>query len=80
MAKTGGPVVLMVAIVVYSSIITSMGWRAAARIDYSNESRVSQVIALVAALTFMSSDSMIAYNTFYITVPHNDILILLTYW
>jgi uncharacterized membrane protein YhhN len=80
MATTGGPIVLMVAIYFYSGIIATMGWRAASRLHYENESLASQVIALIAAVVFISSDSMIAYNNFYIKIPHSDVWILATYW
>lgn len=80
MATTGGPVVLMVAIYFYSGIIGIMGWRAAARVNYPTESLVSQIIALLAAVIFISSDSMIAYSKFFHAFPNHDLYIMITYW
>jgi uncharacterized membrane protein YhhN len=80
MATTGGPLFMMIAFYFYSAIICTMGWRAAARLNYKSESLSSQIIALVAALTFISSDSMTAYNYFYLEIPNGGTWIVITYW
>jgi hypothetical protein len=76
----------MVALYIYAAILASMGWRAASRLYYAEsgenyqEALSSQIMALVASLVFMSSDSMLAYNAFFSEIPRSHILILFTYW
>ena len=76
----------MISVYIYGAILSTMGWRAASRLQYASstenyrESLTSQIIALVASIVFMSSDSMLAYNAFHTKIPHSHILVLFTYW
>ena len=72
--------VLVVGVVIYSLVILAMGWRAYARIGYPAESSVSQWLAFIGALIFISSDSVLSYNKFYGTIPYSEFIVLNTYW
>jgi len=80
MIEDGLPKVLVYSVVAYSAIISTLGWRAAARIGYSTETTSSQVMAFIGALLFICSDTTLAFNRFYSTIPHEKIIVLSTYW
>lgn len=73
-------IVLIVAVMIYSLVIGTMGWRAAARIGYTNENSFSQWVAFIGSLFFIVSDSVLAFNKFYAPVPYEKIIVLNTYW
>ncbi len=71
---------LMVPVMVYVTVILTMGWRAAGRIGQGDENRTAQWIGLLGALFFLASDSLIAFNKFYAPIPQDRQLIMNTYW
>ncbi|TGN19646.1 lysoplasmalogenase [Leptospira idonii] len=71
--------VLLIPVAVYIAAICLMGWRAAARVSQAHAYRCG----LIGAITFMASDSIIAYSMFL--NPHMDrllasMLIMITYY
>jgi len=80
MIEDGSPKVLIYSVVAYSAIISTLGWRAAARIGYPSETMSSQIMAFVGALLFICSDTTLAFNRFYVEIPHEKIIVLSTYW
>lgn len=80
MLEHGHPTEMVIAVVIYSGVLGSMGWRTAARIGYPSETRSSQVIALVGVIFFMCSDLMLAINRFHTKIPLSQVWILPTYW
>lgn len=69
-----------VPVIVYMAVITTMVWRAAARIGHSDGVQKAQVIGLIGAVIFMLSDSLIAWNKFYAPIPNERFFIMATYW
>jgi len=80
MMEDGLPKVLIYSVIAYSAIISTLGWRAAARIGYPTETMTSQILAFIGALLFICSDTTLAFNRFYMEVPHQKIIVLSTYW
>jgi len=80
MLKHGHPIEMIVAVVIYSGVLGSMGWRTAARIGYPSETLSSQVVALVGVIFFMCSDLLLAVNRFHTKIPLSQVWILPTYW
>jgi len=92
--KTAGStnVGLFVAVFVYGFLLGTLGWRAAARVGYTNyreysnvqeenkETLFSQYLALASAIIFMLSDSSLAFDIFVTHIPGRQYLVLLTYW
>lgn len=73
-----GPMALPV--YVYMAVITTMVWRAAARIGHGGELSHAQWLGFIGACVFMLSDSMIAWNKFASPIPGERYLIMATYW
>ncbi len=69
---------MRVPVVIYSTTIGAMIWRAAARAE-ARDDRYG-AIALAGAITFALSDGIIAINKFYAPVTGGRVAILLTYW
>jgi uncharacterized membrane protein YhhN len=80
MVADGRSKVLVYSVVLYSAVIGTMGWRAAARIGYGSETQSSQKMAFLGAILFIISDTTLAFNRFYTPVPYEKILVLTTYW
>lgn len=66
---------LGVPVAVYSCAIAAMGWRAAARLGVDGG-----LVALVGALSFMLSDSLLAVDRFVTPLPYRTLLVMGTYW
>ncbi len=71
---------LRVPVVVYVAVILTMGWRAAARVGYAGELPRGQWAGLIGAVSFIVSDSLIAFNKFNAPIPFEHLFIMLTYW
>jgi uncharacterized membrane protein YhhN len=69
-----GPVYL------YILIITTMLWRAAARLDVLTLPRFSVWVGLVGALFFVVSDSILAFRLFGTPIQLGGAAVMLTYW
>jgi len=67
---------LLIPVLLYMAVITTMGWRAYAARRYDSYAQW----AFYGALLFIASDSLIAFNKFYTPVPYHGWLIMLTYW
>ena len=66
-----GDTVLAVAVVLYIAVILTMGWNA---IQTSNK------FAIIGAISFIFSDSILAINKFIIEVPYSHALIMISYY
>lgn len=71
---------MLVPVFVYITVISTMVWRAAARVGHRGENSTAQWWGLVGALSFMASDGMIAWERFMSGVPHERYAIMSTYW
>lgn len=69
-----GPVYL------YILIITTMLWRAAARLDAPSVPRFSALAGLVGALLFVVSDSILAFRLFGTPIQLGGAAVMVTYW
>lgn len=69
-----GPVYL------YILIITTMLWRAAARLDVPALPRFSAWVGLAGALFFVVSDSILAFRLFDTPIQLGGAAVMLTYW
>lgn len=72
--------VMFVAVIVYSLVIASMAWRAAAVIGQSGVVRYDEVIGVIGAWLFIACDSLIAITKFVQPVLYSDYWIMTTYW
>ncbi|MER1986355.1 MAG: lysoplasmalogenase [Solibacillus sp.] len=68
---TRGEIIVAIAVCAYIIIISMMGWTA----FHTNES-----FAIIGALLFITSDSILAINRFIIPVPFEHEMIMLTYY
>jgi len=76
----GHPFEIIVGVVVYSFILSSMGWRSAARVGYPSETLSSQMVAFVGVMFFICSDFLLAINRFHTKIPLAQVWVLPTYW
>jgi len=72
--------IMITAIYAYGTVLSIMGWRAAARIGYPVETLSSQVIAMIGAVFFIVSDCLLAFNRFHTAIAYAQIWVLSTYW
>lgn len=73
-----GPLLMPIAL--YSLTISCMLWRAIARLGCAKLPSVSRNLAVVGALLFVSSDSMIGISRFVGAFDGSSYAIMLTYW
>ena len=66
-----GDTVLAVAVVLYIAVILTMGWNA---IQTGNK------FAIIGAISFIFSDSILAINKFIVEVPYSHALIMISYY
>ena len=74
---------MTIPVAAYACVICTMGWRAAARIGFTDnepERQKRQVFALIGACIFVLSDSMIGVNRYAFEVAGIRYVIVLTYW
>ena len=64
----------------YILIITTMLWRAAARLDVPTLPRFSAWAGLVGALFFVVSDSILAFRLFETPIQLGGVAVMVTYW
>ncbi|MDF1564602.1 MAG: lysoplasmalogenase [Deltaproteobacteria bacterium] len=67
---------MLVPVIVYLCVIQTMMWRAAAR----DLSLPAARLALIGALTFGVSDSVLAFDLFHTPFGAADLIVMLTYW
>ena len=63
-------------VMLYILVILTMSWRAIAQRDYNKNA----IYAVAGSILFVLSDSIIAFNKFYVEIQHADYLIMFTYW
>ena len=63
-------------VLIYIIVILIMSWRAAAQGNYDKNA----IYAVGGSVLFVLSDSIIAFNKFYVEIQHAGYLIMLTYW
>lgn len=66
-----GDTFLGIAVITYMAVILTMGW---------SSIRTNSNFALVGALLFIASDTVLAINKFVIDIPYSHQLIMLTYY
>jgi alkenylglycerophosphocholine/alkenylglycerophosphoethanolamine hydrolase len=69
-----GPVYL------YILVITTMVWRAAARLDAPGVGRFSVLAGLIGAILFATSDSILAFRLFGTPIQLGGAAVMVTYW
>ena len=67
---------MAIPVLLYISVILTMVWRAFAQRKFNKFA----IYALVGSLFFVFSDSLIALNKFYATLPYSRGVIMITYW
>jgi uncharacterized membrane protein YhhN len=71
---------LVVPVAGYVAVITTMMWRAAARVGSPNVPRKAALLGLAGALSFGASDTLLAVNRFVDPVPGAGWLVIVLYW
>lgn len=73
---------MRIPVTIYVFVILTMGWRAAARIGLANERPQAHLAGLLGAISFILSDSMIAWGQFAppMPLPAPHLWIMITYW
>ncbi len=67
---------MAIPVLLYLIVILVMSWRAIAQRNFNDLA----IYAATGAIFFVLSDSIIAFNKFYIEIPHAKWLIMFTYW
>jgi uncharacterized membrane protein YhhN len=67
---------MAVPVLIYLIVILTMSWRAIAQRNFNKIA----VFAATGSIFFVLSDSIIAFNKFYIEIPHAKWIIMFTYW
>ena len=68
---------MVIPVLAYCLVIASMAYRALAR---SSPSGAEHVYGFVGALSFVVSDSMLAYNKFVSPIPYSHLWVMITYY
>jgi uncharacterized membrane protein YhhN len=68
------------AFLAYAVAIGTMLWRASARVGHRGQATRGEWAALVGAILFALSDSLIALHRFHAPIPAADVPIMLLYW
>ena len=63
-------------VLLYIMVILTMTWRAFAQGNFNKNA----IYAVAGSILFVLSDSIIAFNKFYVEIQHASYLIMLTYW
>ena len=71
---------MMLPVLIYILVITTMLWRAAARFHAPGVNHASAKAGLLGALFFLASDSLLAITLFVYDLPYAGIVVILTYW
>ncbi|CAG0883686.1 unnamed protein product [Cyprideis torosa] len=65
----------------YIILLTVMGWRAIARVQFFEELWTwTKLCSCVGGIAFVISDSVLAVNAFLVTVPYHQAIIMTTYY
>lgn len=70
--------ILIVGVPIYSALLSTMGWRANARLQ--NMKNLPKLVCGIGAVLFVISDSLIAFNMFYAPIPHSKLYVMVTYY
>lgn len=68
---SAGQTVLGIAIIAYIGVILTMGWMAI---------RTRMTLAIIGALLFIFSDSVLAIDRFVLEIPYRDAFVMVTYY
>jgi uncharacterized membrane protein YhhN len=71
---------MLIPVALYVIVISTMLWRAAARLGAPGVPQRSGQLGLIGAILFTASDSVLAFNLFVTPVPLADVIIMVTYW
>jgi uncharacterized membrane protein YhhN len=71
---------MAIPVLLYTLVISTMLWRAAARVGAPAVLQGSAWTGLAGALLFTASDSLLALNMFVAPIPLASLLIIITYW
>jgi len=72
---------LVVGVPIYTAILTTMAWRAIARVRFSEVDWTwTHVCTALGAISFAISDGFIAFDMFYSKIPHAKVWIMTTYY
>lgn len=63
-------------VLIYIIVILIMSWRATAQGNFNKNS----IYAVAGSILFVTSDSLIALNKFYVEIEYHHYLIMLSYW
>ena len=77
MLKSNTDVTMIIAVVIYASVITVMVLSTMAM--YGNEPSLQSKLMMIGAILFMFSDSVIAINKFMVEIPYSGLWIMTTY-
>lgn len=69
--------VLIYGLPIYTLLLLTMAWRSVARIE---KARVLQILCGLGGISFVISDTLIAFSMFYGHIPYSKILIMSTYY
>jgi alkenylglycerophosphocholine hydrolase len=67
-------------VLVYTLVICTMLWRAAARVGATGSARLEEVAALAGAVLFVASDTVLAERKFVGEFPGSRYLVIVLYW
>ncbi|XP_037911731.1 lysoplasmalogenase-like protein TMEM86A [Hermetia illucens] len=67
---------------IYALALSTMSWRALARIRKIDERSLllTRILCGIGSVLFVISDSIIAFNKFYVTIPNSGYYIMITYY
>jgi len=77
MLKTNTDIKMIIAVVIYASVITVMVLSTMAM--YGNDPSLQSKLMMIGAILFMFSDSVIAINKFMVEIPYSGLWIMTTY-
>ncbi len=67
-------------VMVYLLVITTMGWRAAARYQAPGVNHASAKSGMIGAALFLFSDTLLAISLFVAPFPLSGVIVIITYW
>ncbi|CAL8078382.1 unnamed protein product [Orchesella dallaii] len=72
---------MVIGVLIYSFLLTTMLWRAIARVEFSwTEFSWSKLSSCIGAIFFAISDTILALNQFYTRIPYHQTLVMATYY
>ncbi|KAG5671958.1 hypothetical protein PVAND_002124 [Polypedilum vanderplanki] len=70
--------ILVFAVPIYCLLLLTMGWRSVARVE--NFKSIPQVLCAFGGISFVISDTLIAFNLFLTPIKYAQIYIMITYY